>query len=174
MPDWVSIFQLTVPVGELVVRGSVTFLALLVLLRIVGQREAGGLSITDILLIVLVAQAAAPGISGDAESVSDTLVIVVSILCWSVLVDAASYRWPAIGRIIKARPRVLIEDGRPNRRALHREFMSADELSSLLRLQGIDDISMVERAQIEPNGMVSIKRHDHLRTEAPERPPALE
>ncbi len=174
MPVSASTFQLTVPAAELVFRGSVIFLALLLLLRLVGQREAGGLGITDILLVVLIAEASAPGLYGDAESVGDTLVIVVSILFWSVVVDAASYRWPAAGRVLKARSKVLVEEGRPNRRVMRRELMSVDELESLLRLQGIDDITEVREARIEPNGMISIERHDGSGPEAPERPATLE
>lgn len=169
-----SSFEVSLPVAELFARGSVTFLALLTLLRIVGQRETGGLGITDLLLVVLVAEAAAPGLYGDASTVGDTLVIVVSILFWSVAIDAASYRWPALGRVLKARPRVLIEDGKPNRKVLRREFMSADELASLLRLHGVDDIALVERALIEPNGMISVERRDGRSTEPPHRPKTLE
>lgn len=62
MPDWQTIFDLSLPLLELFVRGTFTFLALLALMRIVGQREAGGLGVTDVLLVVLVAQAAAPGL----------------------------------------------------------------------------------------------------------------
>ncbi len=172
VPDWGSIFDITVPVGELVVRGTVTFLALLVLMRVVGQREAGGLGITDVLLVVLVAEATAPGLYGDASSVGDSIVIVVSILFWSVAVDALAYRWPLIGRVLKARPRLLVKDGEPNRKVMRREFMTEEEVASLLRLQGIEDISVVKRARIEPNGMVSVIRRDGGETEAPE-PPAL-
>lgn len=174
MPDWSSTFAPTLPLAELAARGSATYLALLVLLRILGHREAGGLGITDILLVVLVAEAAAPGLYGAAESVGDTLVIVTSILIWSVVIDAASYRWPVVGRVVKSKPEVLIEDGQPNRKTMKRELMSADELGSILRLRGIHDISEVEHARIEPNGMVSIVRRDRPEVEPPERSPVLE
>jgi len=173
VPDWGSIFDVTVPVGELVVRGSVTFLALLVLMRVVGQRESGGLGITDVLVVVLVAEAAAPGLHGDAKSVGDAIVVVSCILFWSVAVDALAYRWPRIGRLLKARPRLLIEDGEPNRKVMRREFMTEEEVASLLRLQGIEDIAVVKSARIEPNGMVSVIRGEGGETEAPEPPTAL-
>ncbi len=173
MPDWGSIFEITVPAAELVVRGTVTFLALLVLIRVVGQREAGGLGITDVLLVVLVAQAAAPGLHGDAESVGDALVVVATVLVWGVAVDAISYRWPRVGRVLKARPKLLIENGEPNRKVMRREFMTDEEVASILRLHGIEDIAVVKRARIEPNGMVSVVRRDGGETDVPEPPVAL-
>ena len=41
------------------------------------------------------------------------------------------------------------------------------------RLHGVEDLSMVRRARIEPNGMVSVLRHDDGETESVERPPSL-
>ena len=54
MSEWQSIFLPTVPVVDGIARGTITFLALLAFMRIVGQRESGGLGITDVLLVVLV------------------------------------------------------------------------------------------------------------------------
>jgi uncharacterized membrane protein YcaP (DUF421 family) len=173
VPDWRQVFDVTLPVSELVVRGSVVFLALLLLMRLVGQRESGALGITDVLVIVLVAEAASPGLHGDAESIGDGIIVVATILVWSVAVDAISYRWPRLGRLLKARDRTLIQDGQVSRKVMRREFMTDEELASILRLQGIEDIAMVKHARIEPNGMVSVLRRDRGETESPEPPPAL-
>ncbi|KUI19186.1 hypothetical protein AU193_14235 [Mycobacterium sp. GA-1285] len=57
MSDWQSFFVPAVPLIDGVLRGTVTFLALLVLMRVVGQRESGGLGITDVLIIAGVRRA---------------------------------------------------------------------------------------------------------------------
>lgn len=170
MPDWDSLFEITLPIGELVVRGTVLFLAILLLMRVVGQREAGGLGLTDVLLVVLVAEAAAPGLYGDAGSVGDALVLIVTIVCWSIVVDAASFRWPRLGRVLKARSKVLVSDGRINRHVQRRELVTDDEVAALLRLHGVEDLAEVRVARIEPNGMVSVLLRDGGGTEAPEPP----
>lgn len=46
MPDWHSVFAPTVPPLELVLRGTITFLALMAMMRLAGQRESGGLGLT--------------------------------------------------------------------------------------------------------------------------------
>jgi uncharacterized membrane protein YcaP (DUF421 family) len=75
------------------------------LMQIVGQRESGGLGLTDVLLVVLVAEAAAVGLHGDADSVTDGLVVVGTILFWSVLLDAVAYRFPRLAGMLNARPK---------------------------------------------------------------------
>lgn len=146
----------SVHLGELFLRGTVTYIGLMLLFRIVGRREAGGLGLTDLLVVLLAVDAASTGLTGDSQSLGDSLVLVLTVLLWSVVIDATSYRWPRLGSIFKAKPRPLIEYGQLNRKAMHREFMTEDEVRSQLRLHGIEDITHIQRAYIEPNGMVSI------------------
>lgn len=166
---WFEMLIPTVPVWELFIRGTLTFIGLLLLLRLVGQREAGGLGITDLLVVVLIADAAGAGLRGDAASLGDSAVLVGSILFWSVAADAVSYRWPRFARVLKARPRALVRDGAIDRRAMRREFMTFDELMSQLRLHGITSIAEVREACLEPNGMISVVRHDHSDPDVPPR-----
>lgn len=174
MPDWSLVFEPSVPVLETVIRGSVMFFAILALTRVAGQRESGGLSITDVLLVVLVAEAAAPGLYGEAISVSDSLILIGTILAWDLLVDALAYRWTRFGNMVKAGSRPLIENGKLNRKVLRRELMTDEEVEAQMRLHGIQDIREVARAYIEPNGMISILRTDDQEEEdPPERPPAM-
>lgn len=173
MPDWEAMFVPGVPLLENILRGTVTFFVLLILIRLVGHREAGGLGVTDVLIIVLVAGAAGPALYSDESTIIDCVVVIVTMLFWSVAVDAIAYRLPTFARIVKARPRSLIENGELDRRAMHREFMTHDELLSQLRLHGIEDISRVKRAYIEPNGMISVVTVDGAQNEPTERPEAL-
>jgi uncharacterized membrane protein YcaP (DUF421 family) len=171
MPEWDAVFSLSVPVLEIFVRGTLTFLALTALMRVVGQRESGGLGITDVLLVVLVADAASAGLTGDTNSIADGLLLVITILFWSVVLDALAYRWPRLGAILKARPRTLIQDGRLNRRAMRREFMTDEEVLSQLRLHGLTELAQVKWAYLEPNGMISIIPIEGVPTEDPPEAP---
>ncbi|MFB8386771.1 DUF421 domain-containing protein [Microbacterium sp. NPDC055910] len=91
---------------------------------------------------------------------------------WSIALDAVAYRWPRAAIIIKGKPHLLIENGRPNRRAMRREFLSLEELRSQLRLHGIEDMNDVRRAFIEPNGEISIIRRDGAEPDQPIEPQA--
>lgn len=173
MPEWSLVFEPSVPVGETVLRGTLMFLAILVLMRLGGQREAGGLGITDVLLVVLVAEAAAPGLYGEAVSVTDSVILIVTIVLWDLAVDACAYRSPKWARLLKARPRPLIEDGRLNRRVMRRELMTDQEVEAQMRLHGVKDLKTVARAYIEPNGMISILRRDDEEADPPERPEVM-
>ncbi|PNG19946.1 DUF421 domain-containing protein [Streptomyces cahuitamycinicus] len=173
MPDWNAVFVPSTPVLEIFLRGTITFLVLMAMMRAAGQREAGGLGITDVFLVVLVAQAVAPGLVGESHSITDGVILAATVILWSLVLDAVAYRWPRLSRVIKARPRLLIEHGRLNHKVMRRELMTRSEVTVQLRLHGIEDISQVQRAYLEPNGMISILRQNRTETDEPARPEVL-
>ncbi|AGF71116.1 DUF421 domain-containing protein [Corynebacterium halotolerans] len=154
--NWSETLMLSVPLPELLIRGSITFVLLYVLIRIVGRRESAAVGLTDVLVVVLIADAASTGMLGESKTIADGFVVIVVILFWSVVIDALSFHFPWFSRLAKAGPKPLIEDGQLVRRTMKREFMTREEVMTQLRMNGIGDPSEVERAYLEPNGSISI------------------
>ena len=174
MPAWHDMFAPTVPAFEIVVRGTLLYLGVVFLARVTGQRESGGLTTNDLIVVILVGGALTQSMSTGYLSIPEGLILASTFFFWSVTLDAVSYAFPRVGALIKSRPRPLIEEGEVNRRALRREFLTREELDAQLRLQGIDDINQVRRAYLEPNGMISVfKRDDDDEDSSPQRPETL-
>ena len=113
------------------------------------------------------------GMAGEARGIADSVLLITTILFWSVALDALAYRWEPLARALKSRPSPLIDDGQINERALRREFMRREELEEQLRLHGITNVRDVARAYLEPNGMISVIRGDGAGEDVPpERPVA--
>ncbi|MGE5765004.1 MAG: DUF421 domain-containing protein, partial [Mycobacterium leprae] len=100
--------------------------------------------------------AAQNAMAGDYRSVPEGLLLVATLVFWTVAVDALAYRYPRFRRIVQPKPLVLIRNGRMLRRNMRRELMTEEELLSELRQRGVADVSTVECAQMEPDGEVSI------------------
>lgn len=158
------------PVVQSFLRGTATYLGAFFLFRIVGRREAGGLSTNDILVVVLAVQALGVGLTGAETDLADGFVVVATILFWTVVLDALAYFFPRLRPLIKSTPSLLVENGKLQKRAMRRELMEIDELLSHLRLHGVESLDQVERAYLEPNGMISVVRRDHKSEELPTRP----
>jgi uncharacterized membrane protein YcaP (DUF421 family) len=156
--DWAAVFDPSLPVPETVLRGTVIFLGLTVLLRLTGHRESGSLALTDLLVIVLLAEAVSH--APDSTSVTDGFILIVTILVWSVVLDAIAYRFGFMRRVLKPSKRPLIENGRLNKHLMRHEFITCQEIEAQLRLQGIEDLDAVDCPYIEPNGMISAFRKD--------------
>jgi len=156
--NWSALFKPDVPILETIVRGSVTYLAVFALLRLVLKREAGGFSITDLLVIVLVADAVQNAVTGGYNSITSGLLLVATIIFWSFILDWLGHYFPFLGRVFYPPPLPLIEDGQILTRNMRKELITEDELMSQLRQSGVDDIREVRKAFIEGNGKVSVIR----------------
>jgi uncharacterized membrane protein YcaP (DUF421 family) len=168
--DWADVFRLTIPPVELFVRGTLTYWFIFVLFRVVLRRGVGAVGIADVLLLVLIADAAQNAMSGDYKSVTDGAILVSTIVGWSVAVDWMVFRFPRIEAALEPRPLPLVENGRMNRRNMRQEFISEDELMGKLREQGVDRIEDVKRATIESDGTVSVIRQDAQEPSARSKP----
>jgi uncharacterized membrane protein YcaP (DUF421 family) len=147
------------PLLEIFIRGTLVYLAIFFLFRFAPRREAGSLSMTNLIVIVVIADAAQNAMSGEYHSVTDGLLLVATIIGWSILLDAAAYRWPKVAKIIKPPPRTLVRKGELHKRNLRRELITEDELREQLRERGTDRLSNVDIV-LEPNGSLSVHRRD--------------
>lgn len=156
MIDWGELFVPDSPPVEILIRGSVMYLVLYTLLRIVVKRESGTTSMTDLLVIVLLADAAQNGMAGEYRSIADGVLLVAVIIAWSYLLDAVAYRWPRAARLIRPRSLLLVRDGRVVRRNMRRELITEEELYGRLRQQGIDDLAQAREVWMESDGKLSV------------------
>ncbi len=153
--DWHALFVPTVGVLELVLRGSVIYLAILAALRLF-RREAGALSTPDLLVIVLVADAAQNAMASEYHSITEGLVLVATIFAWNYLLDWLGYRYPWVHRLLHPAPLLLIKDGRIQRRNLQAEMLTRADLNEQLREQGIEHLAEVKRCYLEADGHLSV------------------
>lgn len=158
--DWAGVFRPETPLLEIFVRGTFMYLGILFLLRALLRREAGMVSLPDILMIVLLADAAQNGMADDYRSMTDGILLVGTIVFWNFSLDHLAFRFPSFARLIHPPPLPLVHDGRLIRRNLRRESVSDDELWSRLRAQGVEHLSEVKAAYIEANGDITVIKHD--------------
>ena len=155
-PDWGQIFGLSVSPVELVIRGSAMYLFLFVLFRLVIRRRVGAVGMADILVLVIIADAAQNGMSGEYKSVTEGAILVATIVAWDYLIDWLNYHVPSLNSVLEAPPLLLIRDGQMLRRNMRHEFVTEEELKSKLREKGVAEISEVKEARMESDGEVSV------------------
>lgn len=169
-PDWNTLFSFTVSPLELVIRGTIIYLFLFIVFRSLLQRDIGAVGIADVLVIVLVADAAQNAMAAEYRSVSDGLVLISTILGWNLLLDYLAFRFPALRRLLAAPAICLVRDGRIQHRNLRREFLSVDELQAKLREHGIADLAEVRLACMESDGTVSVIKRQADQSDDPAPP----
>jgi uncharacterized membrane protein YcaP (DUF421 family) len=156
--DWHELLIPKHSVFEMVVRGTVVYLGLFLILRFVARRQFGQLGIADLLVIVLIADASQNAMAHEYRSVTEGIALVLTIVFWDYALDWLGYRVAFLRGLTEPPPLLLIRNGRPIRANMRSEMISQSELMSQLRQQGIEDLSEVKTAFIESDGRISVIR----------------
>ena len=157
--EWEKLFVFTTSPLELFIRGSIIYLFILVLMRVL-RREPGTVGIADLLMVVLIADASQNAMAGEYKSVPDGIVLVSTIIFWNYAFDWLSFKSQWFQRLIEPAPLPLIKDGRMLRRNMRHELITEAELMGQLREQGVAEVSKVKEAHIESDGQISVIQYE--------------
>ena len=154
--DWSAVFIPSLGVLEVVARGTLMYLALFAILRFIARRQAGQFGPADLLVVVLIADAAQNGLGKDYQSVTEGIVLVLTIVFWEYVIDWLAWRFPALRPVLTAPSLKLIENGHLVPDALRAEMLTEDELMSQLRQNEVEDVREVRLARLEGDGRISV------------------
>src|SRR2546426_7234501 len=123
-------WNIAVPWWELVARGVVVYVFLLVLLRISGKRQVGQLAPFDLVLLLVLSNAVQNSMNAGDNSLVGGLVSATTLVGLNLLVGLATYRSKRLEAIIEGRPQVLVHDGLLFEDVLARAKMTHHELNA--------------------------------------------
>ncbi len=158
--DWNAMFVPEHSLVEIVLRGTIMYIVLFTILRFFMKRQSGVIGIADLLVIVLIADAAQNAMANEYKSIPEGVLLVLTVVFWNFAIDWLGYHFPLIQRFTRPPPLQLMKNGEFLRRNMRQEMITMEELKSQLRQQGIDDPADVKKAFIEGDGRISIIRHD--------------
>lgn len=153
---WEEVLRPDISIVESIVRGTILYFAVFVLMRGTLRRTAGELSMLDFIFVLLVANGAADSMTGGAVSISNGLVVMITVIFWNYVLNSLSWYIPALEYLTAPPPLVVVRDGKMLRRNMRREFLTENELMAQLREQGIEEVSNVKEAYIEGDGNISV------------------
>lgn len=158
LEDLGPLFTLTHSILETGVRATTVYFVLLLILRFLPKRNVGSIAPHDVLILVILGGLATDGIMGGADTLADFLLMALFIAAWTVCIDWLDYHCPFLNRLFRERRVILVRQGIILADNLRREMITEEELRSNLRLEGIDDLSVIEVASLEVGGRISVLR----------------
>ena len=141
---------------EIVVRGAVMYFSIFVLLRVILRGRTSAVTMSDLIVMVVIADAAQNAMSNNYTSLTDGIVLVATIVLCSFLVDWLAFRFMVVRRFVHPERTTLVMDGRVLRKALADELMTEGELMTQLRLHDYESLDEVKAVYLEGNGEVSV------------------
>lgn len=142
---------------DTVFRGVAIYIGLLVVIRVSGRRTLGEMTAFDFVLLLIVAETTQQALLGDDFSITNALLLIVTLFVADIAFALLKQAWPRAGVIIDGQPTVLISLGQPDMRALRRARVDLDDVMAAAREQhGLERLAQVKFAVLEVGGGISI------------------
>ena len=152
--------EMATSVMDIVIRTLLVYTGVLVGLRVMGKRELAQMTVFDLVMILLIANAVQNSMTGPDFSVQGGLLAALVLLVANRLVAWMRIHSGAWGRFIEGSPTVLIQQGRYLDPALRKEGLERAQVEMAMREHGVDDVSGVKLAILETDGAISIVPSD--------------
>jgi len=149
-------FKMAVPWWELVVRGAVVYVFLLVLLRITGKRQVGQLAPFDLVLLLVLSSAVQNSMNAGDNSLIGGLISALTLVLLNYTVGIATYRSKRMESLVEGRPQILIHNGKLFEDVVAHARLTHHELNAALRRGGCSCIEEVHSAILENSGEISV------------------
>lgn len=145
-----------IPPWELVARSVAVYLVMLAVLRVFGKREIGQFTLFDLVLVLLVANAVQPAMTGPDTSLAGGLLIIVTLVLTNRALAEGRRRLPPLRRFLESPATTIARDGAWLTDDVAREGLDSSDLEAALREHGIASVEEVSLAVLEPDGSISV------------------
>lgn len=147
--------------GILFLKIAAVFFCLILVLRILGKREVGELSIFDLVVLLIIADIAALGIDNDEFIIPSYFCVFILVVLQKILslllIKVAKFR-----NIIDGSPTTVVMDGKLLIKNMRKEHYTVDDLVSQMRIEHMMDLDEIKLAILETNGTLSIFRKERF------------
>jgi uncharacterized membrane protein YcaP (DUF421 family) len=144
------------PALQIVARTLLVYAGVLIGLRLMGKRELGQMTVFDLVVILLIANAVQNAMVGPDVSVQGGLLAAGVLLVINRVVATLRIHGGVWGRLLEGTPTVLVQEGQFLEPALRKEGLERRQVLMAMREHGIESIEQVKLAVLEMDGSISI------------------
>ncbi len=142
--------------ATIVLRTTMVYGGLLILLRLAGKRELGQMRLFDLIVILVIANAVQNAMVGSNTSVTGGLLAAATLVGINWIVGQLGIRNAWFGHELSGTPTMLVFNGQLIEEHMRREGITTDEVLMALREHGIDEIRMARLVVLEVDGTISV------------------
>lgn len=137
-------------------RTVIMYFAAFGVMRIMGKREIGELSIFDLVISIMIAEIAVFALEDLKRPLYEGLLPMVILLMIQILLAVLSLRFRKVRVWVDGRPSIIVRNGKIDRAEMKKQRYNLDDLLMQLRSNNIDSLSDVEFAVLETSGQLSV------------------
>ncbi|WP_209122826.1 DUF421 domain-containing protein [Alkalihalobacillus sp. BA299] len=146
--------------STIVLRTIFIYFIILLVLRFMGKREIGQLSVLDFVVSIMIAELAVISIENIRAPMLHTIIPIVVLSLIQIMFAFISLKSEKLRKLVDGKPSVLINQGKIDEGEMRKQRYNFDDLLIQLRQNKVSKLSDVEFAILEPSGKLSIIEKD--------------
>ncbi len=154
--------------GQRILRTLIFYVALLVIVRLMGKREMDSLSPFDLVVAVMIGEMATISIENLEIPVGEILIPLLTLAGAELLISFLMLKSDRLRGLIDGSPTLLVKDGVILEKNMGTIRYNLTDLLAQLRLAGHPNVDDVEVAILETNGKLSVVPKSQKRSITPE------
>ncbi|WP_026462313.1 YetF domain-containing protein [Adhaeribacter aquaticus] len=159
LSDWYRILFGNTPMEfmlEVFFRTLIVYIALVVVMRLLGKRMNGQLTIIEFAVMLTLGAIVAVPFQIPERGIAPSLVVLVCALVFHRGLNWLSFKYRKVEKVAQGDLCILVHNGVINRSALEANRISKDQLFAQLRDKSIRHLGQVKRVYMEACGLFSV------------------
>lgn len=143
-------------IGVILLRTTASYALLVILMKFMGKREVGQLSLFDLLILLSIVDIMVLGIENFEKNFFFSLLPMILLAIIQRLIALIALYVPFIRRLLDGTETLVIKKGKIQVDAMKKQRYNMEDLLLQLRQKDIRSIEEVEYALLETNGRLSV------------------
>lgn len=143
---------------RIVIVGVLAYIIMIVILRISGKRTLSQMKELDFIVSVALGSTLSAMILDKTIPLSEGALAIVLLVFLQMLAARLSLRSKKFQQLSSSSPTLIFYEGRFLRETMKKERLMEEEVRSVIRGEGIAQLSEVKAVILEPNGQFSVVR----------------
>ena len=129
-----------------------------------GKRQLSDMQTSELVITMIIADIASIPMQNISQPLLSGIIPVLILVCAEIFISILMLKSPKIRKAVCGKPEIIIENGVLRQDILRKLRLSTEDLSVLLRQQGVFSIDEIQYCIIETNGQISILQKTPFRS----------
>lgn len=142
---------------NLVLRGVIVYLILLLIFRIMGKRTLNQTTTFDFVLLLIISETTQQALIGEDFSITASALVIVTLMCMDLILTLLREPFPIFGQITEGSPLVIVDRGKPLKKRMNKAKVDESDVLHAARMNfGLEKMEEIKYAVLEKDGSISI------------------
>ncbi len=138
------------------IRTLILYCIVVLALRIMGKRQIGELSPSELVVTILASELASIPMQDFDLPLVTGIVPIFTLISLEILISFLCMKSVKFRKIISGNPCIIVREGKFERQKMFEMRLNVDEVMEELRINGVADVADVKYAIVETNGTLSV------------------